>query len=92
MFNFINKETFAQSIQNCMGLLPWQKVDHLEINDCLRAAGESDGGRGRSDFQNPTSRLLLGVARVNVVLGMRCGSWGGSREILQGFSEPAEIK
>lgn len=30
MFNFINKGTFAESAQDCVGLLLWQKVNHLE--------------------------------------------------------------
>lgn len=53
MFNFINRGTFAQSIQNCVGLLQWQKVNSLEINDCFRAIEESEGGGGgRSDCKN----------------------------------------
>lgn len=46
MFNFINRGTFAQSIQNGVGLLQWQKVNSLEINDCFRAIEESEGGGG----------------------------------------------
>lgn len=46
-----------QSIQNWMGLLPWQKVNHLEINDCFRATGESGRRRRAFGFQEPVFML-----------------------------------
>ena len=62
MFNFINRGTFAQSIRNCVGLLPWQKVNSLEINDCFRAIEESDrGGGGCLDCKNPSACWLICV-------------------------------